>query len=82
MIIEMVAYTALHYAKKDNWRCVLCEELGKYTEEEILNHISEKHGIASERLRKEQGGELYAYPVQVKKEGGSDGKSIVTQQFV
>lgn len=60
----MLAYPALHYAGVDNYRCMMCEHLGKFSEEDILSHLAEKHSVIGERIKKEHGGEFFLYPVE------------------
>lgn len=76
IIIEMLAYPAIHYAGDDNYRCMKCEKLERFSEIDIVSHLSEKHNIVSERIKKEHSGEIFLYP---EKEVDSNGKSIVAQ---
>jgi len=76
MLIEMAAYQALHNTDSDNWRCMKCEKLGKFSEENICRHLIEVHGIVEESIKKEHGNEIFLYPLQ---KGGIDGKSSLTQ---
>ena len=74
--IEMAAYKALHNVEENNWRCMFCESLTKHTEEEIFDHLITIHGTSKDRLKKEQGNEIFLYPAG---KGDSNGKSITTQ---
>ena len=72
----MAAYKALHNVEKNNWRCMFCESLTKHSEEEIFDHLVTIHGTNKDRLKKEQGNEIFLYPAG---EGDNNGKSITTQ---
>jgi len=62
----MVAYKALHNADEDNWRCMRCEKLGKFSEGSILEHLMVEHSMSGASLKQEHGGEIFLYPVEEK----------------
>lgn len=46
----MVAHKAIHADGEAPWRCRLCEEMGKHTEEGIVSHLKSRHRIAPKDL--------------------------------
>jgi len=74
--IQMAAYKALHNVDENNWRCMFCESLTRHTEKEIFDHLIEAHSTSKERLKKEQGNEIFLYPAE---KGDSNGTSIIAQ---
>ena len=54
MIIEMVGYTAIHSSEVDKWRCILCEGLVKYSQEDLQKHLIDFHSINKDDLRLEK----------------------------
>ena len=79
--IEMMAYSALHCADVNSWRCMLCDNLGKFTEENIFEHLEKEHSLDKNLLKKEKG-EIYLYQSAISniKKGAGDGKSACTDQ--
>lgn len=78
--IEMLAYKALHNVDIDNWRCMLCEKLEKFSYENIINHLVEKHSINKNCIKEEQGGEIFLYPAKVEIKGGQNEQSSFVEQ--
>lgn len=62
MLIEMVGYAALHSAGDDRWRCVLCEDMDKFTQEELYNHFTSRHDLDKNDLKLEKGDDIFLYP--------------------
>lgn len=49
-LIEMVAHRTLHGEGETPWRCRICDEMGEYSGQGIIDHLKEIHGIAIETL--------------------------------
>jgi hypothetical protein len=61
MMIEMVAYTAVHTVDTATWRCVMCEHVTKIEEANLFAHMEQAHGLGKDKLRLD-GDALFLYP--------------------
>ena len=61
-VIEMVAYKAIHAVSSTPWRSLLDPEgFGQYSEEEILAHLTVKHGLDRDKLEVTPEGEIFLH---------------------
>jgi hypothetical protein len=60
MILEMVAFKALHTVGNDIWRCMICPDQKKYTRKQIHTHLVDFHQLDDGRLSFDKaGGEIF-----------------------
>ena len=64
MVIEMCAYLTGHLTDEQPWRCVVCEDLTRHSEDQIMPHLMEAHGLDKTRLKTERGDAVFLYPAK------------------
>lgn len=62
IVIEMCAYMSSHVADDLPWRCVACDEISKHSDEAIMPHLTEDHGMDAKRLKREHKDGIFLYP--------------------
>jgi hypothetical protein len=61
-VIELCAYLTGHATNELPWRCVVCEKISKHSEDAIIPHLIEAHGLDKGRLKMEREESVYLYP--------------------
>jgi hypothetical protein len=67
VVTEMCAYPVSHLTDELTWRCVVCEDLTKHSEEGIIPHLVSDHGLKRELLKNERADGIFLYPEKAAK---------------